>query len=50
MCDQWDDDQGQKKSTPNWSLEVARWTFDEQAKNMPTNVRIRAMVLDVRLR
>jgi hypothetical protein len=50
MCDQWDDDQGQKRSTPDWCIEEAREFFDAQAKEMPPDVAIEGTVIDARLR
>ncbi len=50
MCDQWDDDHYQKKATLHWSLDKARKFFNAQAEGMPADVKIKAVVLDVRRR
>lgn len=50
MCDQWNDDHYQKKSTLNWSLDEAKEFFVTQADGMPLNVTIKAFVLNARLR
>jgi hypothetical protein len=49
-CDQWTDGLNQKRATPDWSLDDARRVFEDQAKEMPADVEIRAFVLDARLR
>jgi hypothetical protein len=50
LCDQWTDDAGQRAATPDWSLADARQFFEEQADEMPSDVSIKAVVLDARLR
>jgi len=50
MCDQWDDDHGQKSATPNWSIDDAKEFLTHQAKQMPTDVTVKAKVIDARLR
>jgi len=50
MCDQWDDNHSQKSATPNWSIDEARKFFTTQAEGMPTDVMVKAKVIDTRLR
>ena len=49
-CDQWNGRLGQKSATPGWSLDDARRFFEDQAQEMPADIKIRAFVLDARLR
>jgi hypothetical protein len=50
-CAQWDDVDGRKKRTPNWSMQEAVQFFDRQAQDLSSpDLRIRAVVLNTALR